>query len=374
VAEILALFAGIDHPSGNRLLRESWRGGRADSSELDRACRPTCGAASLSRAGFPHLLSRPRAASSADALERAIDRAAISAAISADRTLELSFEASHAVYDGRFAGVPWLQELPRPITKLTWDNAAALGPATAARLGLATGDVARLELGARSLDARSWSCRPREEAVSLELGHGRRAGGAGHGVGCDANRLRLHASLRAVAGLRVRATGRRHQLAITQKRRARWGARSRSPRRSPATAPGPTSPRSIAVRSPPSCRGRTNRPAVGDDDRHHDLHGLQRLRGRLPVGEQRPRGRARGSSEVREMHWLRIRTPTGPGRTRRPTTGTLFSDWQATTQALQPVQIMVSIVIAHCGPVRSTGGRRVGCGPRCSAVKSGRAR
>ncbi|MFQ5767148.1 MAG: hypothetical protein ACE5ID_04105, partial [Acidobacteriota bacterium] len=44
--------------------------------------------------------------------------------------MELTFHLSAAVHDGRYAGNGWLQELPDPITKLTWDNAALISPAT----------------------------------------------------------------------------------------------------------------------------------------------------------------------------------------------------------------------------------------------------
>ena len=60
----------------------------------------------------------------------------------------LVFYPKVAMLDGRHAENPWLQELPDPITKVTWDNYACLSPAAAKRLGLAEGDVVRLEVGA----------------------------------------------------------------------------------------------------------------------------------------------------------------------------------------------------------------------------------
>src|SRR6202008_1895962 len=50
--------------------------------------------------------------------------------------LEISFQPDPSIFDGRFANNGWLQELPKPLTKLTWDNAALVSPATAQRLGL----------------------------------------------------------------------------------------------------------------------------------------------------------------------------------------------------------------------------------------------
>jgi molybdopterin-containing oxidoreductase family iron-sulfur binding subunit len=54
--------------------------------------------------------------------------------------IEVVIKADNSVYDGRFANLGWLQELPDPITKITWDNVALLSPATAESLGVSTDD------------------------------------------------------------------------------------------------------------------------------------------------------------------------------------------------------------------------------------------
>jgi hypothetical protein len=53
-----------------------------------------------------------------------------------EQEIEIIFRPDPSVFDGRFANNGWLQELPKPLTKLTWDNAAVISPATAERLGL----------------------------------------------------------------------------------------------------------------------------------------------------------------------------------------------------------------------------------------------
>ena len=50
--------------------------------------------------------------------------------------LEVNFRVDPTIYDGRYANNTWLQELPKPITTITWDNAAIIAPSTAKRLGL----------------------------------------------------------------------------------------------------------------------------------------------------------------------------------------------------------------------------------------------
>ena len=76
--------------------------------------------------------------------------------------LEIVFKPDPTTFDGRFANNGWLQELPKPNTRLTWDNAAMISPATAQRLGLETGDYVTLQLGrARSESGRLDRSRPR---------------------------------------------------------------------------------------------------------------------------------------------------------------------------------------------------------------------
>ena len=106
--------------------------------------------------------------------------------------LEIVFLPSPSLHDGRFANDGWLQELPDPLTKLTWDNPALVSPKTAETLGLASEDVVRLDYAGRSLELPVWILPGMADGVvALTLGYGRsHAGRIGSGVGFDAFTVR----------------------------------------------------------------------------------------------------------------------------------------------------------------------------------------
>lgn len=137
--------------------------------------------------------------------------------------IEITFRRDPKVYDGRFANNAWLQELPDPVTKLTWDNAAQVGPETAARLGVGSGDVVTLEAGGRRLSLPALIVPGHAEgSVSVSLGYGRTGReSVARGIGVNAYLLRTAAAPYFVEGAALRAgdaDGERrvHELAITQ--------------------------------------------------------------------------------------------------------------------------------------------------------------
>lgn len=150
-----------------------------------------------------------------DAVAAAVaDLAAVAAAAA---HLEVVFLRDATVVDGRFAGNPWLQELPDPLTRITWDNAALMAPATARELGVDRGDVVRIELGGREVEIPAFVL-PGQPAgvIGLPLGYGRRAAGrVGTGVGVDCFPLRTTARIHGGAAAASR-TGKRVTLACTQ--------------------------------------------------------------------------------------------------------------------------------------------------------------
>jgi molybdopterin-containing oxidoreductase family iron-sulfur binding subunit len=143
-----------------------------------------------------------------------------------DFSLEIVFRPDPTIFDGRFANNAWLQELPKPLTKLTWDNVALISPATAVRLGFAPQDrpelanekVVTLEYKAHRVDAPLWVLPGQpDDCVTVHLGYGRwRAGRVGNNLGFNAYRVRTSTAPWFDTGLTLRPTGRRYPLATTQ--------------------------------------------------------------------------------------------------------------------------------------------------------------
>ncbi len=132
--------------------------------------------------------------------------------------LEVIFRPDPTIYDGRFANNGWLQELPKPITKLTWDNAAILSPATAHRLDVDTADMLELTYEGRTLRAPVW-VQPGHAtgAVTLHLGYGRtKAGRAGTGMGFNPYGLRMAKAMWQDHGLEAKKVSGNYLFATTQ--------------------------------------------------------------------------------------------------------------------------------------------------------------
>jgi molybdopterin-containing oxidoreductase family iron-sulfur binding subunit len=132
--------------------------------------------------------------------------------------LDLAIRPDPTIHDGQFSHNPWLQELPKPFSKLVWDNTIQIGPELAARLELHNEQLAELTVGRQRVVGPVWilpGIAP--ETVLVHLGYGRRSGGRiGEGVGFDAYLLRSTASPWHRAGVALRGLGSDYELASTQ--------------------------------------------------------------------------------------------------------------------------------------------------------------
>lgn len=194
--ELLAALAG-DRPDGRALVRRQWNG-LAQEPWL-RALE--AGVISGTEAAPAAPPSPPPAPSTRPA------------------GLTLTFQLDGRMWDGRFAGNAWLQELPSPLTKLVWGNAALIAPATAARLGLKSDDKVEIAHRGASVTAPVWVMPGQAtDVVTLPLGYGRRsAGRVGTGIGVDAFRLRAAATPWAAPGVEVRKVPGQARLVSTQR-------------------------------------------------------------------------------------------------------------------------------------------------------------
>jgi len=131
--------------------------------------------------------------------------------------LEIIFRPDPTIWDGRFANNGWLQELPKPLTKLTWDNAALISPATAEHLGLRSEELVELRYRGRAVRAPILIVPGHaDDAVTVHLGYGRtHAGRVGTGTGFNAYALRTSDAPWFSTGLEIHKTGAWYPLART---------------------------------------------------------------------------------------------------------------------------------------------------------------
>lgn len=137
----------------------------------------------------------------------------------ADNGFEICFTSDVSILDGRFANNGWLQELPDPLTKLTWDNAALISKQDADLHQLNNGDLISINIGTDSkLMEIPVLIQPGQTpgSISLALGYGRETGHLAKGVGTNVYPIRTSASRYSVRGAKIKRTGKRQELACTQ--------------------------------------------------------------------------------------------------------------------------------------------------------------
>jgi molybdopterin-containing oxidoreductase family iron-sulfur binding subunit len=205
--ELLAVLLGHPEPDGREIVRAYWQE-QYQGENFAQFWRQSLHTGLIAETALPPVQVQLRP----DWLAEAEAPAEVAPG------LELLFQPDASVWDGRFANNGWLQELPRPLTKLTWDNAALLSPATAARLGLRHEEVIELRLQGRTVRAPVWLMPGHaDDAVTVTLGYGRwRTGRVGTGAGFNAYALRTSTAFWFSAGLEIRSTGEHYPLATTQ--------------------------------------------------------------------------------------------------------------------------------------------------------------
>ena len=219
-AEVMGLIvAGKDRP-GYEIVRETWTSILGEG-EFDKKWNRVLHDGLLAGSELPEVTPAATGGAVADpARTNGTGEASGSNTGGAGSTngLELVFLASPALHDGRFANDGWLQELPDPLTKLTWDNPALVSPKTADALGVTSEDVIRLDYAKRTLELPVW-VQPgmADNVVALTLGYGRqRAGRIGSGIGFDTFTLRSSRAPGFDRGVTITRVGRKYPLSATQ--------------------------------------------------------------------------------------------------------------------------------------------------------------
>jgi len=167
--------------------------------------------------------------------------------------MEIVFRPDPHILDGRFANNGWLQELPKPLSKVTWDNVAYISPKTAefhsipiARVGNTGNEVIEINYQGRRLTMPVWVLPgTADDVVVVHFGYGRRrAGRVGSGLGVDAFGLRTSKAPWFDSGAEIRRTGDTYFIASTQNHFLMEG---RHPVRAVTSAEYRKSPKSVAA-------------------------------------------------------------------------------------------------------------------------------
>ena len=205
-AEMLALLSGTENFTARSLLRDYWR--QRASGDFDAAWTGWLRKGVIDNTAAPDtaVTIRPDFATALPQPAQAVSG------------LTVLLRPDPFLRDGAQANNGWLQELPRPLTRLTWDNAAVIAPATAERLGVRDGDVVEIAAGNGKARIPAMAMPGQaEDCVTVSLGYGRKALGAvGESIGSDVGPLRAAAALWQAEGAILRATGGSERLATTQ--------------------------------------------------------------------------------------------------------------------------------------------------------------
>jgi MoCo/4Fe-4S cofactor protein with predicted Tat translocation signal len=208
--ELLAYFLHEPFRTSYQILRDFWR------NEVEVADFESAWETWVSVGIIPDTTGRPLdTMPNVQAARAAVDAYTPPAA----DELEVNFVPDYRVYDGQFANLSWLQELADPISKIVWDNAAYISPATAKRLGLAAGDVATLTYRERTLEVPVWPLPgTADDVVVLPLGYGRQGlhEVVAHNVGFNANQVRTLSAPWFEGGATLAKTRKTHRFALTQ--------------------------------------------------------------------------------------------------------------------------------------------------------------
>jgi Fe-S-cluster-containing dehydrogenase component/anaerobic selenocysteine-containing dehydrogenase len=204
--ELADLFFPMPNGPGQRIVRTYWQT-NSKAENFDQWWRESVGRGLIADSALPPITPALQALDTATLLQEANTSG-----------LDLIFRPDPYLYDGRYASNAWLQELPKNMTKLTWDNAVHVSPSTAARLHLRNQHLVDIRFRGRSVKGSVWiSQSDADDAVNIHLGYGRtHAGTVGNGAGFNAYLIRPSDAMWYGSGVELYPTGETYALATTQ--------------------------------------------------------------------------------------------------------------------------------------------------------------
>ncbi|HXT16595.1 MAG TPA: 4Fe-4S dicluster domain-containing protein [Gemmatimonadaceae bacterium] len=204
-AELYAALGGKGVATSYDLLRASWA--RRTAGDAESAWARTLESGVVDGSAYSRTVTPPEPIAAAPPTSSA-----------AANGIDVRFCADHKTHDGAYSNNGWLQELPAPITQLTWGNAALLSPRTAQRLGIADGGPVSLSASGRTLELPAHVVPGlADETVTVHFGYGRAgAESLARGVGASAYALWPALGVRYESGVSIAAAGSAGPLSIAQ--------------------------------------------------------------------------------------------------------------------------------------------------------------
>ena len=224
--ELLARLAGLERPDPYELVRGTLAGpvtGPGPESQWKKFLHDGF----LPGSASPHIPAAFKWAAISGVLKEFVAARAKTDTGPSKENLEVVFRSDYSVEDGRYNNNGWLQELPDPITKVTWENVITLSVRTAREFGILPQvakegrfylPVARVELEGRSVEGPVWVQPGQADfTLGLALGYGReKTGRVGAKAGFNVYALRTSNTLHFAGGAKLVPAGRTHQIATTQ--------------------------------------------------------------------------------------------------------------------------------------------------------------
>jgi MoCo/4Fe-4S cofactor protein with predicted Tat translocation signal len=217
--ELLAQIAGLEKTSSYDIVRETFQSAPGGGEEAwKKYVHDGFAAGTAYKPVDVHL----------DAAAVAQDLSNVDAAtLPAKDKLEVVFHRDYKMDDGQFINNGWLQEMPDPVTKMTWDNVVLLSPQTAKDLGLVIVNHennrlqvpwVKIEVDGREVEGPAWAQPGQaDNVIGLALGYGQaKAGRIGRGTGFNAYAARTTKKLHLASGATLTDTGKKYPLSTTQ--------------------------------------------------------------------------------------------------------------------------------------------------------------